>query len=1343
MFKPVKLSREQAKQYFVSEFANSSNAYYAEDGKVNGYWQGQIAKDLQLGAVLQDEYGRMVDGQHPLTGEQIIRIRDTYKTQSGEETEHRAGWDLTWSLPKSFTLAATVGADKRLMQALRETNTEVLAIMERLTVQGHGGGHHWNTGRWLVATFEHDSARPVDGRPDPQVHFHNVVANMTYGEDGKWHSIDPREIYKAQTLGTALGHWIAAAKARDLGYEIVIGKSGNPELAGFDTEYLEATSRRRELIEQGMKERGISGARAAELIALSLREEKISLTPEQWRTLMDGLDEAFGNQAKQAVAESRERGRTYHQDAANAEEAVNWGKRRMAERTMVFDHFELMREAVKYAEGTVSPMDIEVNIAEQVERGDLVERQHVRQNAPGARYATKQAMALERDVIRREVIGRMLEGQGGVQPAIQTADLGAYWELKDNPARRQILESVLTSRDQTLAIDGVPGSAKSTSARILNEQLTQAGWLVRAMAPTGTAADALREKGLSADTLQRHLKTYRKTVDNSYLPTDKVFYILDEASLVSAKQMGKFYKTVRPQDHVLLIGDDSPKRAVGQHTSVEAGRIFQEMQEAGMKTAQFNKIYRQKTEEQRLVVLLWNHGKTEAAISMLDQQGRIHEHPNRTERFAALAADYASSPKGTLAISPDNDSKLELSLAIREAQQKAGNVSRKETETSVLVSKDLTKPEMERAWAYRQGDVILYLHGNKDLQLAAKAYATVIEVQSQASTRTNLLKVKTEEGRILTYDPSQVKDVSVYESRQQAFSAGDRIQFTGRWQQKKIRTRDLGTITDLDEHGNAKVTMDNKGRTVALNLKDFRHLDYGYVMTSQSAQSKTVTRTLIHVETMDTRLRGLHNQVFAKVAGSRHEQGVAFYVDSKLDLARELGRPLEKHKALSPEEIERAGNKRQAPAQQQAMAAAAPAQAPVQQQAPSPVVQMPPPAQPAPSVTVTVKPWVNDDKLWRDRISELITSAYEIHGSDVLGAITPSARKLLAGERRVILAAGIEAPAYTDRQQAMVEMHRLAMQSYQSNLFGEAGKEARAYLESRGINRALMEEFGLGYSKRAGNEITGMARAFGSELAESSSLVNKSEENGQYYDYFRGRIMFPTMDAAGNPVGFGARQFETSSGPKYLNSRNTEIYQKGELLYNFDRAQSAARDEGRMILVEGYTDVIMAHGAGVQNIVAPNGTALSETQAQMLRSVSSEVVFGLDPDAAGARATIKHMPGLFRAGLDIRGINLGSEDPAEFIRRNGAEAFREQLKAPMILPEVIGVVGAVSIPGKEAENEVDRLKLAVDILSEVPPERRENVSAVMALYLQRPAQERIAEINAAAQNEINRNDISV
>ena len=255
------------------------------------------------------------------------------------------------------------------------------------------------------------------------------------------------------------------------------------------------------------------------------------------------------------------------------------------------------------------------------------------------------------------------------------------------------------------------------------------------------------------------------------------------------------------------------------------------------------------------------------------------------------------------------------------------------------------------------------------------------------------------------------------------------------------------------------------------------------------------------------------------------------------------------------------------------------------------------------------------------------------------------------------------------RYGALMEMHEIAATVFQDNLRSHAGSEARRYLESRGVSRAAMDEFRLGVSEEAGQQLTQRLQKFGPALMEDSSLFGK-RDNGSFYDYFRGRLMFPVHDDSGKVVAFGARALRTGDSPKYLNSKETKIYKKSKVLYNLHRAKIDARKYDRMIMVEGYMDVIGVYSAGIREVIAVSGTALSIDQVRVVKRQIShqqasggQVILNLDSDRAGLGATEKHIAPLLSEGLRVKVPTIPEgKDPDEYIRQNGADAYRKLLE---------------------------------------------------------------------------------
>src|ERR1700678_4493176 len=235
------------------------------------------------------------------------------------------------------------------------------------------------------------------------------------------------------------------------------------------------------------------------------------------------------------------------------------------------------------------------------------------------------------------------------------------------------------------------------------------------------------------------------------------------------------------------------------------------------------------------------------------------------------------------------------------------------------------------------------------------------------------------------------------------------------------------------------------------------------------------------------------------------------------------------------------------------------------------------------------------------------------------------------------------------------------------NVNGPAGAEARQYLAGRNVTPEQIAEFGLGLSDGSWNQLTRQFESrFAPEQLEQSGLVAKRQEGAGFYDRFRGRLMFPIHNPSGKVIGFGGRSLRPGDDPKYLNSPETPLYRKSYVLYNLHRAKDAIRKSDYAVLVEGYMDVIGVYSAGVHNVVASCGTALTNTQVRAMKRHSDRIVANFDPDTAGANAAEKSIQMLLDETMRVKVLELGgSLDPDEYVKASGADAYRQRLeKAP-------------------------------------------------------------------------------
>jgi len=246
---------------------------------------------------------------------------------------------------------------------------------------------------------------------------------------------------------------------------------------------------------------------------------------------------------------------------------------------------------------------------------------------------------------------------------------------------------------------------------------------------------------------------------------------------------------------------------------------------------------------------------------------------------------------------------------------------------------------------------------------------------------------------------------------------------------------------------------------------------------------------------------------------------------------------------------------------------------------------------------------------------------------------------------------------------ALVEMHRVAQAFFTKQIEGTAeGKVARAYLEDRGLNKAVIDQFGIGYAPSGGDALLrSLKQKYPEKLLVESGLFSR-DQSGRMFDRFRRRITFPISNESGKIVAFGCRALGDDQ-PKYLNSPETPIYSKSNVLYHLDRAKEGLRRSDFAVLVEGYMDAIAVARAGISNVVASCGTSLAEPQIKLLARFTGRVIVNYDPDIAGQTATERSISLLLEQDFEVRVLALpGKADPDKFIREQGAEAYVKALK---------------------------------------------------------------------------------
>ena len=282
----------------------------------------------------------------------------------------------------------------------------------------------------------------------------------------------------------------------------------------------------------------------------------------------------------------------------------------------------------------------------------------------------------------------------------------------------------------------------------------------------------------------------------------------------------------------------------------------------------------------------------------------------------------------------------------------------------------------------------------------------------------------------------------------------------------------------------------------------------------------------------------------------------------------------------------------------------------------------------------------------------------------------PEAMKLLADKLGIDWDPDPKFAAAKDEREEILHANALAMGWFREQLRSPAGTAARAYLESRGLDEATIERFNVGCAPAAWDSLLKQlaSRGVGEERALRAGLARRSER-GSVYDVFRNRVIFPISDVVGRIIGFGGRALDPEDPAKYLNSPETPVFRKGRTFYGLDVARRAIADEGHVVVVEGYMDVVALAQHGIEHCVATLGTALTEDHAKILSRYTPEIALVYDDDEAGMQATLRSAQVFEEVAAAVKVAPLrGGRDPDDYVREFGAEAFRE------LLQERIGLV---------------------------------------------------------------------
>ena len=879
----------------AASYYESAGEYYADGGQSPSEWQGKGAEALGLsGDVDREQFRDLLDGK--VADQQLGTTRDG-------KLEHRPGWDVTLSAPKSVSIMAEVAGDRRLITAhgaaVKAALAHVESHMAATRIRDGGAVNRAATGNLVIASFQHGTSRAQD----PQLHTHNVILNATKGEDGTWRSLEPRAIYQLQKQIGAIYRQELALKVRELGYEIEVGKGSMFEIKGVSPEVMAAFSTRSAEIEAALGERGTSRDKATavekQVAALDTRQAKVAADPAalvaDWRDTASAA--GFGPEARLAMVKEAEaiagsgdhRATIELQGDSAASRAVAHAAEKLSERQSVFSAAALQEEAGRVGLGKVSYAQIGEAIAAATKQGELIDRTHIdRRGAEFAGFTTRANVETEAKLLRIEAEGRgtlsVIATPLAAAKAVATASAqgeraGFGW----NADQRTAAEQLLTSRNRITALQGYAGTAKTTTVLATFAREAEArGVPVVALAPTASAAMVLGEAlGARSDTVARHLLSPERPSQGQ-----SAAWIVDEASLLSARDTARLFDLAEKQNaRVILVGD------VKQLGSVEAGAAFAQLQGAGMETAKLSEIVRQTNTATKDAVLASIEGDARKALAALDSGGgKIIENADRSTRFAAIAEQYAKldrvSRARTLVIEPSREGRDTLTADIRAALAKSGALTGPAVTMQSLANKGLTRAEARDPMSYDRGDVVRFTRDYAEKGVA-RGEAYRIESIDPAKAAITL---KSEDGREVDWRLRQwgAGNSQTFAPQALELKTGDSIRFTRNDREAGRINGARGEVTTIDAQARTAEIRNPRGQTQTLSLDIARdqHIAHAYVETAFAAQGRTADHVMIHA---DSKATNLVDQKSFYVGISRAKESVAIFTNDRAKLVTAIG----------------------------------------------------------------------------------------------------------------------------------------------------------------------------------------------------------------------------------------------------------------------------------------------------------------------------------------------------------------------------------------------------------------------------------------------------------------------
>jgi conjugative relaxase-like TrwC/TraI family protein len=874
-------SLADAKRYFGEHLAVGE--YYMQGQQVRGQWYGKGAADLGLSGVANvEQFERLCDNLHPQTGQRLtMRQKTTRSNVDADGAEHeranrRVFYDFTISPPKSVSIAALVGNDRRIVEAHERAVTMALEQLQAFAstrVRKDGQSTDRTTGNIVAATFRHDTSRALD----PHLHTHCIVFNATYDSvECRWKALQNHDMLVAQKFIENVYYHELARSLQEFGYEVGSRNFGDFQIKGISKELRDLFSKRHRQIDEKTRELLACQPEKADRNIAAIREH-IAHKERDRKMPEIGLSRLQAHWDGQMTSEQLKSLRnlihaqpTSREDAKMvAGRAVAWAEEHLFDRRSVVNDHELWRHALGYATGqNVTLKDIQTVTGK---------RDYIRDEKHPGKVTTREHLQREWEIV--EMVHKGLRRHHSFRSDYRCANPSLDAE------QRLAVERILVCSGFVAVFRGGAGTGKSYTLREVEKALKETGRAVRVIAPQRQQVMDLEKDGF------QNVETVCAFLAQGHLEAHSVI-IVDEAGQIGGKQMHTLLEfALANESRVILSGDTR------QHGAVEAADALRAIEKySGVRPIELTTIRRQNPElaktieerewikQYRQAVAEAHDGKFAESFNRLDRQGAIiqcglaDQHQKLAEHYLALAKDFHS----TVVVSQSWNEIHQVNEQIRQALKGEKLVGETDKILTTFQPVDMTGAQKRDQRSYDENSVLVF---NRNVRGCKAGEAARL----QAITETNV--VVENEGRRVSIPFKHLDRITVCQTKKLALASGDRLllKANGRSEDdRKLANGELVTINEIHEDGRIALA---DGRVLSPHFRQFVR---GYAVTSYASQGKSVD----HVLFSDSAVKAATNQRQWYVTISRGRKGVQIFTADKIQLRQNVLRSGDRELAL-------------------------------------------------------------------------------------------------------------------------------------------------------------------------------------------------------------------------------------------------------------------------------------------------------------------------------------------------------------------------------------------------------------------------------------------------------------